>query len=302
MFCQTSLAGHASGPSEPGPNMLRRMLTAFLVGGAIRLVVAEPQQHELCDERFLFQPLLAGRDVAVPGRAVGATQQRVFSMAKSMQNLMYVLGDAKTGECVAVDACYDPEGVVAAAESLGCNVTAAIGTHWHYDHIGHAGHVPNGPGLVLPGLDHFAHAGVPCYIHQRELSTAATQIGVEPTALTALQHGDVVRVGAVELRVIHTPGHSPGGLTLVAYVDNEPRLALTGDTIFPGSCGRLDLPGADVDAMYDSLRALREVLDDGLPLFPGHAYSGESSTVGREKAAGFLRPMSRAQWRRMMQR
>ena len=88
----------------------------------------------------------------------------------------------------------------------------------------------------------------------------------------------------------------------MAYVDNEPRLALTGDTIFPGSCGRLDLPGADVDAMYDSLRALREVLDDGLPLFPGHAYSGESSTVGREKAAGFLRPMSRAQWRRMMQR
>ena len=78
--------------------------------------------------------------------------------------------------------------------------------------------------------------------------------------------------------------------------------ALTGDTVFPGSCGRLDLPGSSTDAMFESLQHLREALDDALPLFPGHAYSGASSTVAQEKAAGLLRPLTKSQWRRMMTR
>lgn len=59
-----------------------------------------------------------------------------------------------------------------------------------------------GPGLVLPGLDHFVHAGLPSYVHERELPTAAMQIGVEPTALTPVNDGDIVRIGAVELHAI----------------------------------------------------------------------------------------------------
>ena len=78
---------------------------------------------------------------------------------------------------------------------------------------------------------------------------------------------------------------------------------LTGDTIFPGSCGRLDLPGASVDAMHASLATLRGKLSDALPLFPGHAYSGEESTIGIEKTQGLLRPgITRESWRRMMTR
>lgn len=259
------------------------------------------EPHALCDERFLFHQLLAGRDVAVPEHAGDAQQYKVFSMAKSMQNFMYLVGDAVTRECVAVDPCYDPEGMVAAAEVIGCNVTAALGTHFHYDHIGHAGHVPMGPGLVLPGLSHFVGA-VPTYIHEKELAAAAKQIDVATESLSPVTDGDVLRVGAVELRVLHTPGHSPGGVTLVASVDGMARLALTGDTIFPGSCGRLDLPGSSVDAMYTSLRYLHDSLDDALPLFPGHAYSGASSTVAKEKVSGLLKPMSKSQWRRMMAR
>ena len=311
--------------------------------------------HPLCDDTFLFAQLLAGHDVARPRDAVGAEQQKVFSMAKGMQNFMYLVGDRNTRECIAIDACYDPKGVVAAAEALGCNVTAAIGTHFHYDHIGHAGLIPMGPGLVLPGLDYFVRElEVPSYVHAVERDTAAMQIGVSAAALSELP--DVVNVGAVAINVVHTPGHSPGGVTLVVVVDGEesthrrsaatptrnslvppilrrpralvPRtcmkrrhtpacvqpphklpsewsclagLALTGDTVFPGSCGRLDLPGASVDAMYDSLQTLRErLVDDTLPLFPGHAYSGMSSTVGREKESGVLRPVTRAQWRRAM--
>jgi glyoxylase-like metal-dependent hydrolase (beta-lactamase superfamily II) len=89
-------------------------------------------------------------------------------------------------------------------------------------------------------------------------------------------------------------------MTLVAAVGGEDRLVLTGDTIFPGSCGRLDLPGSSVDAMFSSLSLLRAMLDDALPLFPGHAYNGASSTVAREKTSGLLRQMSMMEWQQMM--
>ena len=78
-------------------------------------------------------------------------------------------------------------------------------------------------------------------------------------------------------------------MLIAATEDGVQRLALSGDTVFPGSCGRLDLPGSSVDAMYSSLHTKVAALDDELAIFPGHAYSGSSSTIGREKAAGFLK-------------
>jgi glyoxylase-like metal-dependent hydrolase (beta-lactamase superfamily II) len=79
-------------------------------------------------------------------------------------------------------------------------------------------------------------------------------------------------------------------------------LLLSGDTVFPGSCGRLDLPGSDPGIMYDSLRILA-ALPGALPVYPGHSYGGSSSTIGREKETGLLRDdISRAQWMRMMAR
>ena len=123
-----------------------------------------------------------------------------------------------------------------------------------------------------------------------------------PSAEKALEEGDVVRVGGVQLRVLHTPGHSPGSITLVASdADQVARLALTGDTVFPGSCGRLDLPGSDARVMCDSLRRLA-ALPESLVIFPGHGYNGASSTIGAEKRTGLLRPMTREQWDRSMVR
>ena len=265
----------------------------------------ELSRHELCDDQLIFHQLLGGVDVAVPEKAVSLAQRNVFTMAKGMKNFMYVVGDAVTKECVVIDACYDPEGVLAAAESLGCNVTAALGTHFHYDHIGHENKPGSigGPGFALPGLRYFIQdLELPAYVHASERDAAAAQIDVPPASLTPLSDGEALRVGAVELRVIHTPGHSPGGMTLVAVVDGEERAVITGDTIFPGSCGRLDLPGSSVDAMFKSLRHLRNTLDDKLPLYPGHAYNGESSTVAREKTQGLLRPFTASEWTRMMRR
>ena len=282
---------------------MRRPPLALLGLHIVARCCAEVTAGDVCDERLFFHQLLAGRDFAVPARAQSAQQKNVFSLAKQMQNFAYIVGDAETREAVVIDPAYDPQGVMATAESLGYNVTACIGTHFHYDHIGHAGTVPFGPGMVLPGVRELVRDySLPAYIHATERATAAAQVALPVDSLTGLVHGEVVHVGQVALRVLHTPGHSPGSMVMVASVDGENRLAVTGDTVFPGSCGRLDLPGSSVDAMYTSLQQTLGELNNTLAIFPGHAYSGASSTIGAERTKGLLRPMSIERWRRMMAR
>merc|ERR1712048_363283 len=80
--------------------------------------------------------MLAGRDIAAPRAATNAEQLRVFEFGNQMKNLVHLIGDASTRECVVVDGMYDPAGIVRAAEAIGCNVTAYVASHYHYDHIG----------------------------------------------------------------------------------------------------------------------------------------------------------------------
>ena len=80
------------------------------------------------------------------------------------------------------------------------------------------------------------------------------------------------------------------------------RFVVTGDTLFPGSCGRIDLPDSDPMAMYRSLHAVVGRLQEHLVVYPGHGYGGSSSTIGEEKRTGLLRPTSEAEWRRQMVR
>ena len=266
----------------------------------------QPGEHELCDSTLLFHQMLAGQDIAQPHLATSASQRTIFNFAKQMQNFIYIVGDAEVGECAVIDGVYDPEGIVAAAASAGCNVTKYIGSHYHYDHIGNGARsspvLPAAPAHLqsLPGLRYFVdELSVPAYIHETERDMAALQTGVPHAALTPLTEGDEVRVGRVALRVLHTPGHSPGSIVLAVNVDGgDDRLLITADTIFPGSCGRLDLPGSSVDAMWHSMRKLAK-LEDDLPVFPGHGYSGDASTIGREKQTGMLREsITLNAWRR----
>ena len=148
--------------------------------------------------------------------------------------------------------------MVAHAEHLRCNISAAVATHFHFDHIGHSGKAAGPPGFALPGMDFFVRdRSLPGFIHQSERGFAEMQIGVPSASLSPLHDGDTLEVGSVVLRVIHTPGHSPGSMTLVVSIDGVDRLALTGDTLFPGSCGRLDLPFSSIAAMHSSLVKLR---------------------------------------------
>jgi glyoxylase-like metal-dependent hydrolase (beta-lactamase superfamily II) len=246
-----------------------------------------------------------------------------------MNNFVYVIGDRTSGEAVVIDGAWDPDGISELVQNDGLNLVSHVATHYHYDHIGGNAH-----GMTIPGIREWAERGLPIHVPVQELDLAISQTGADESKLHTVEDGQRMALSGNDdgpsfgLEFIHTPGHSPGSMcVMVTHTmggerggeeeslsnetvpegdlegDGEESLLLlvTADTIFPGSCGRLDLPGSDPAIMYDSLRRLAQ-LPDELPIYPGHGYSGEKSTIGREKTSGLLRDMTRAQWSRMMER
>ena len=241
----------------------------------------------------------------------------MHEFARQMANFVYLVGDRRSGECAVVDGAWDPKGIVEVARSDGMNVTLHIATHYHWDHIGAA----EKQGIRIPGLADWVETfGLPAFVPTWELEAAAEQVKVDEALLTPLSDGQCMALGRFGMEFIHTPGHSPGSMcirvsnrlrkeratTNESHVADEEEvddlLLITGDTVFPGSCGRLDLPDSDPLIMYDSLRKLQALPDD-LPIYPGHSYGGASSTIGKEKTSGLLRSdITRAQWKQMMAR
>ena len=231
------------------------------------------------------------------------------------RNFIYLVGDATSRECYAFDPAWDPSGLAAYAKAHKMRIVGAFATHYHFDHAG--GLVPpqlqamiygpfgkpGGGEARLGGITEMARDhGCRLYAHASEVVRLAKQCSLRPEDFEPLENGTRIPVGgAGTLEVLHTPGHSSGSICVCVHSAagaSTPQLVITGDTIFPGSCGRLDLPDSDVSAMYESLTRLRG-LADHIKVYPGHAYSGDSSTIGMEKAKGLLRPFSREQWLQM---
>lgn len=235
-------------------------------------------------------------------------KQMLFMAAKQMQNYIYLCGDASSRDCYVIDACWDVEGIVAFAKRHKMRLVGAIATHFHFDHAG--GKVPPQMAAMvfgpfagessLPGLrelkrDH----DVPVYAHRVEVPRVADQCSLSQSEVSPLEQSKRLGLGTTgSLEVLHTPGHSGGSICLLVRWHDKPSIVMCGDTIFPGSCGRLDLPDSDVDKMFDSLQQLR-LLSDDISCYPGHGYGGAVTTIGREKASGLLRPFTRAQWASM---
>lgn len=203
-----------------------------------------------------------------------------------------ILGDPATGEAIVVDPGDEIERILEIVRRHGLRVRTIVSTHTHIDHVG-----------GLAGL-HRA-TGAPVLIHEDDLELYANLdeqaqwLGVPTPAMMRIQDfvkdGDTLRWGGYEARVLHTPGHTQGSISLVVdassiapagKVSNAPADSLSaarilaGDTLFQGSIGRTDLPGGSFPQIISSIRERLLSLPDELVVYPGH---GDTTTIGAER-------------------
>jgi glyoxylase-like metal-dependent hydrolase (beta-lactamase superfamily II) len=197
-----------------------------------------------------------------------------------MANFAYLIGSKTTRECLVVDPAWDVEGLLDRAGADGMRVSGALVTHYHQDHIG--GRIF---GMQIEGLARLLERqATPIHVQGDEAEGVRKVAGVSERDLVRHAAGDVISLGGVNVRLLHTPGHTPGSQCFLVEEPGAPGRLVSGDTLFLGSCGRVDLPGGDPEAMYDSLHNQLAKLPDDTVLFPGHFYAAEpSGTLGEQK-------------------
>jgi len=232
-------------------------------------------------DRLYFRQLLSGRDFA---------KRDMF--AQQMRNFAYLIGDRETGDCLVVDPAYAAGDLVDALEADGMRASGVLVTHHHPDHVG-----GSMMGFELKGLaELLERASVPVHVNTHESLWVSRVTGIPQSDLTEHWHGDKVKVGDIEIELLHTPGHTPGSQCFLL----DGRL-VAGDTLFLEGCGRTDFPGGDADEMYRSLQQLAKLPGDPT-VFPGHWYSVEASAALSEvrRTNYVFRPTSLEQWRMLM--
>jgi hydroxyacylglutathione hydrolase len=177
-------------------------------------------------------------------------------------NFSYIIADEKTQEAVVVDPSFNAGEITRTMREKGFHLKYLITTHGHSDHT--AG---NEELRFNFGAKTVAH----------KLSRTQPDL--------AVQDGSIILLGAIEIKVIYTPGHTPDGICLLI---DEKKL-LTGDTLFVGNCGRTDMPGGDSATLYYSLFDKLSKLSDDIEVYPGHDYGHRPrSTIGEERRTNFV--------------
>jgi hydroxyacylglutathione hydrolase len=184
----------------------------------------------------------------------------------------FILGCDKTREAVVIDPGDEANRILSGLQKKALQLKYIINTHGHFDHVG--GNKALKEKTEAPILIHRAEA--PMLAHLAD-SAAVWGMHIEnsPAPDRLLEDGDRITFGEITLEVIHTPGHSPGGISLYT-----PKDLFVGDTLFAGSIGRTDFPGGDYDTLIASVRNRLFVLGDDVRVFPGH---GPDTTIGTEK-------------------
>jgi glyoxylase-like metal-dependent hydrolase (beta-lactamase superfamily II) len=207
-----------------------------------------------------------------------------------MANLAYLIGSRSSREALVVDPAWDVDGLLDQAEADGMRVVGALATHYHQDHVG--GEIF---GLRIEGIARLlARSPVKIHVNSHEAEGLLKVTGASASDLARHEGGDVLDLGGIRIRLLHTPGHTPGSQCFLVEEPGQAGRLVSGDTLFLGSCGRVDLPGADPEAMYHSLNDTLRALPDETLLYPGHLYAPEPfDTMGSQKRTNpFLRVAS----------
>jgi glyoxylase-like metal-dependent hydrolase (beta-lactamase superfamily II) len=186
-----------------------------------------------------------------------------------------IVGDEATGEAVVIDPGDDVERVQEILAQRKLRAKYIVATHAHIDHVGGIEKLKRATGAAV--LMH--EADLPLY---QNLAMQAAWLGVVPPGVIDvdqfLREGNTLRWGSLTLEVLHTPGHSPGSLSL-RLQGQHPRI-FSGDTLFQGSIGRTDLWGGSFDQILRSIQNTLLRFPDDTPVFPGH---GPTTTIGEER-------------------
>jgi glyoxylase-like metal-dependent hydrolase (beta-lactamase superfamily II) len=176
-------------------------------------------------------------------------------------NFSYIIADDTTREAAVVDSSYNAGEITHILEAENLKLKYIINTHGHSDHTA--------------GNQELRSASS-ARIVAHKLSRVNADVTVDD--------GDIINIGSIPVKVIHTPGHTPDSICLLA---GNQKL-LTGDTLFVGECGRTDLPGGNSRSMYNSLFHKLLTLDDYVEVYPGHDYGpNPSSTIGEERRSNY---------------
>jgi glyoxylase-like metal-dependent hydrolase (beta-lactamase superfamily II) len=192
-----------------------------------------------------------------------------------MANYVYVVGDPATHKAAVIDPAWDTDAIIDEVNREGYEIDKILITHYHPDHLGGRMMGQN----IQGAAEMLARVKAKIYLNKHEAEGARKIAGLSDSDIVKVDAGDVHKLGNREIKFLHTPGHTPGSQCFL--IDGN---LVSGDTLFVNSCGRVDLPGSDPEAMYHSLNDTLRNLDDATVVYPGHAYSNEpSSTIGKQK-------------------
>jgi hydroxyacylglutathione hydrolase len=208
-----------------------------------------------------------------------ADQDKRLSLVQAqlgpMANFIYIIADPVTRKAAVVDPAWDVNRIINYVQAKGYELDKILITHYHPDHLGGnlMGHNIEGAAELV------SRVKAKVYVNKSEAEGVKRVSGLSDSDLVKVESGDVFKVGQLDVKFIHTPGHTPGSQCFLV----EGNL-ISGDTLFVNSCGRVDLPGSDPEQMYYSLNYILRNLDDNTVVYPGHAYAPQSSTtIGEQK-------------------
>jgi len=190
-----------------------------------------------------------------------------------MQVNCYILADEVARKAVIIDPGADTKKISSVLERLKLEPCLVVNTHGHFDHIGSD-----------------AEFGVPVYIHKKDAELLndsnknfsawmGSPFKINAHEIKLLEDKEIIKAGGISLEVIHTPGHTPGGICLLLN-DHAPKIIFTGDTLFRGSIGRTDMPDASEKILLDSITSKILTFADDTVIYPGH---GPESSIGIER-------------------
>jgi len=184
----------------------------------------------------------------------------------------FIVGCEDTREAVVIDPGADADKILMALAQMKLTVKYILNTHGHFDHVS-----ANKRMKDVTGAEILIHALDAPMLSRLSASAAAWGMSAEdsPAPDRALSDGDTVRFGNITLKVIHTPGHTPGGISF--STDGH---VFVGDTLFAGSIGRTDFPGGDYETLISSIQNKLFLLGDDVQVLTGH---GPETSIGQEK-------------------